>query len=149
MMYQRIFVPVDSSLPANMALTEAIRLAKGLNATLLLAHSVDIPAYGRGNPELLDSAELEKPLLETGRAILKTAGNSARDSGVAWEEILLENRGDPISQVLLDAASAARADVIVMGTHGRSGIMHLLLGSVAEGVLRRSEIPVLLVRGEA
>lgn len=147
-MYQRIFVPIDNSTPSNMALTEALRLAKSLKATLFIANSVDIPAYGRGNPELLDSAELEKPLRDAGHDLLQTALKRAGDAGVDAQELLLENRGDPIADVLLRAAREANADVIIMGTHGRSGIMHLLLGSVAEGVLRQSDIPVLLVRGD-
>jgi nucleotide-binding universal stress UspA family protein len=148
MMYKRIFVPIDNSSPSDQAFTEAMRLAKSLKSALIIAHSVDVPVYGRGNPELLDSVALERPLLDTGRNLLKTAAARARDAGIDTEECLLENRGDPIADVLLQAARDTSADVIIMGTHGRSGIMHLLLGSVAEGVLRQADLPVLLVRGD-
>jgi nucleotide-binding universal stress UspA family protein len=148
MMFQRIFVPIDNSTPSDMALTEAIRLAKSLKSQLIIAHSVDVPIYGRGNPELLDSIELEKPVLDTGRVQLQSALTRATEAGVSAEQLLLENRGDPVADILLQAARDVAADVIVMGTHGRSGIMHLLLGSVAEGVLRQSDLPVLLVRGD-
>ncbi|TDR82633.1 universal stress protein [Paludibacterium purpuratum] len=148
MLYQRIFVPIDNSTPSDLALSEAIRLAKSLSATLIIAHSIDTPTYGRGNPEILDSAALEQPLLESGNSLLEAAKARVQAAGVASETLLLQNRGDPIAQVLLTAANNVAADVIIMGTHGRSGIMHLLLGSVAEGVLRQADLPILLVRGD-
>ncbi|WP_255701217.1 universal stress protein [Chromobacterium sp. Beijing] len=59
---------------------------------------------------------------------------------------ILESWGDKIAAVLVDDAGVWGADLIVMGTHGWSGLMHLLMGSVAEGVLKLADVPVLLVR---
>jgi nucleotide-binding universal stress UspA family protein len=59
---------------------------------------------------------------------------------------LLEGFGHDLSSMLLEEAKKFRANLIVMGTHGRKGLMHLIMGSVAEGVVRRSTLPVLLVR---
>lgn len=148
MMYQRIFVPVDSSTPSTLALDEAIKLAKSLGSKLIIAHGVDLPLYGRGNPEVLDSSAMEQPQVDAAHHTLQNACAHARAAGLEIEEVLLENRGDPISSTLLDAAHKAHAELIIMGTHGRTGIMHLLLGSVAEGVLRAADLPVLLVRSE-
>lgn len=146
MEYQRIFIPVDSSRASGMALEEAIKLARMMGASLCIAHSIELPVYGPGNPELLDSAAMEQPLADAGNAILQAASAKAREQGIKTEEMLLENHGDPIAGVLLDAALRARAQLIVMGTHGRTGILHLLLGSVAEGVLREASVPVMLIR---
>jgi nucleotide-binding universal stress UspA family protein len=148
MMYQRIFVPVDDSSPSSLALTEAIKLATSLGSKLIIAHGVDLPLYGRGNPEVLDSNAMEMPQITAAGETLQAACDRARAGGLEIESVLLENRGDPISTILLEAAHHAQAELIVMGTHGRSGIMHLLLGSVAEGVLRAADLPILLVRGE-
>jgi nucleotide-binding universal stress UspA family protein len=148
MMYQRIFVPVDSSAPSNLALDEAIMLAKNLKAVLVMAHSVNLPASGRSAPKMLDSSEIDQPQLEAGRRTLQSAVERARTAGIETETLLLENRGKDVADMLLQAAQKAQAELIVMGTHGRSGIKHLLLGSVAEGVLRAAELPVLLVRNE-
>ncbi|MBV8047441.1 MAG: universal stress protein [Paludibacterium sp.] len=148
MLYQRIFVPVDNSSPSDLALTEAVRLGKSLGATLILAHSVDTTPQSHGRTELIDNAGMTQPLVEAGRDLLQGAQTRARKEGVASEMLLVQSRGQPVPQALLKAARDAAADVIVMGTHGRTGIMHLLLGSVAEGVLRQADLPILLVRGD-
>jgi len=64
------------------------------------------------------------------------------------ETLMVESRGRYVSDVILHHARAWRADVIVMGTHGRRGLKRLLLGSDAERVLREAPVPVLLVRAE-
>jgi len=145
-MYQRIFVPVDQSAPANMALDEAIRLAGDLGAGLILAHSVELPQYGNGNPERMDSLAMEQPLMEVGAQILEEARDKARKSGLEPETHLLENHGESTAEVLLAAARESRAELIVMGTHGRTGLSHLLMGSVAESMLRHAPLPILLIR---
>jgi len=148
MMYSRIFVPIDSSAPSDLALDEAIKLAQGLGSILHLCHSVDLPQYGRGNPEQLDSTALEQPRVSEGNVTLDAACARARAAGLEPESSLIKIHGDPIAGALLAQAHRCNADLIVMGTHGRTGIMHLLLGSVAEGVLRTSDLPVLLIRRE-
>jgi nucleotide-binding universal stress UspA family protein len=145
-MYQRIYVPVDSSPHSTLALNEAIKLAKSLGSTLILAHSVDLPRYGRGNPAILDSKDMDQPLIDDGKEILRRAVALAHAQGLIPESELLENRGESIATLLLEDAHDCKADLIIMGTHGRTGLMHLLLGSVAEGVLRVSDLPVLLIR---
>jgi nucleotide-binding universal stress UspA family protein len=64
------------------------------------------------------------------------------------ETELLETEGKRVASVIDDDAKRWPADLIVIGTHGRSGISRLLLGSVAEGVVRGASVPVLLVRAE-
>jgi nucleotide-binding universal stress UspA family protein len=66
--------------------------------------------------------------------------------GVQARSALVDNRGFPIADLIVEYAQRWKADVIVLGTHGRRGFSHLLMGSDAESVVRSSTIPVLLVR---
>ncbi|MCD4504273.1 universal stress protein [Chromobacterium piscinae] len=145
-MYQRIFVPVDDSDTSNMALDEACKLAKAFGSTLRLVHVVDLAQFGWGGTEFLDATELQKSIKQAGEQVLGLAGDRARALGMAPECKILESWGDKIAAVLSDEASVWGADLIVMGTHGLGGLMHLLMGSVAEGVLKVADMPVLLVR---
>ena len=73
----------------------------------------------------------------------------AKKAGVGAESRLVEveKYGERVVDAIVDEAKRWRADLIVIGTHGRRGVSHLLLGSVAEGVVRLAPAPVLLVRG--
>ncbi|TDR73004.1 universal stress protein [Paludibacterium purpuratum] len=145
-MYQRIFVPVDDSETSNLALAEACKLASECHAQLRLVHVVDLAQFGWGGTEFLDASELQKSVKEAGELVLKQAHEKARALGVEPECKILESWGDKIAAVLVEDASAWGADLLVMGTHGWTGVMHLLMGSVAEGVLKLCDVPVLLVR---
>ena len=145
-MYQRIFVPVDDSETSNLALAEACKLAREVGATVRLVHVVDLAQFGGGGPEFLDASELQKSIKEAGEKVLSQAQARASDAGVKTEGVIRESWGDKIASVLIEDAKEWGADLVVMGTHGWSGLMHLLMGSVAEGLLKQADIPVLLVR---
>ena len=145
-MYQRIFVTVDDSATSRYALGEALRLAKLTQATVRLVHVVDLAQFGWGGTEFLDAADLQKTIKTAGEKVLQTAVSAAEEAGVPSENGLLESWGDKIAEVLVTDAEAFHADLVVMGTHGFSGLMHLLMGSVAEGIVKKSTMPVLLVR---
>jgi len=148
MTYQRIFVPIDKSEPARKALEEACKLATLSNATLQLAHIVDMNDFGWEfiNPEDPEVEIRRRAAEELANKMLKKAADRASALGVAAQtQCLLPTHADIAAQ-LLEQAAAWRADLIVMGTHGREGIDHFLLGSVAEGVSRHAAVPVMLVR---
>ncbi|OHX10858.1 universal stress protein [Chromobacterium sphagni] len=145
-MYQRIFVPVDDSDTSNMALNEACKLAKVFASSVRLVHVVDLAQFGWGGTEFLDATELQKSIKQAGEQVLGLAGERAKAMGVEPECRILESWGDKIAAVLADDASAWGADLVVMGTHGLGGLMHLLMGSVAEGLLKVADMPVLLIR---
>jgi nucleotide-binding universal stress UspA family protein len=88
-------------------------------------------------------------LRDSGRRILAQGQEKARKQGVKATPIMIENIVRPVSDVILNTARKCRADVIVMGTHGRRGITRLVLGSDAEGVVRQANVPVLLVRASS
>jgi nucleotide-binding universal stress UspA family protein len=98
-------------------------------------------AYGAGlyGTNLIDS------LREGGKKIIQQAEAYARQQGVQVDSVLLEAIGGPAADLIVAHAKEWAADLIVMGTHGRRGLRRLALGSDAEGVVRESPVPVLLV----
>ncbi|NMU91953.1 universal stress protein [Achromobacter ruhlandii] len=146
-MYQRILVPVDGSPTSERGLQEAIRLALLTHASLRLIHVIDemsfmlgIDAYGYAAGELLDL------LRKDGTEILQQASATVRAQGVPVDSVLYENLDKTVQQRIVAEAEMWKADLIVIGTHGRRGVRRLVVGSSAEGVLRTSPVPVLLVR---
>ncbi len=149
-MYRRILVPVDGSPTSNLGLREAIGLAKSGRARLRVLNVLDekivVPGVDAYSPA--DVATLVSALNLDGRKAVKDAVELARRHGVRVDAEMAEGRGRYVSDVIIDAAKLARADLIVMGTHGRRGLNRLLMGSDAERVLRATPVPVLFVRGE-
>jgi len=147
-MYQHIEVAIDGSPTSDRALIEAIKLAHDQHANLRIVHVIDDPyAYYEGDgvsPETI--ARLEQAWRDAGEKILAHAIELASQKGIRPETGILE-REDRVSAVILDDAARWHADLIVLGTHGRHGLQHLLLGSVAEGVVRTAVVPVLLLHG--
>ena len=84
---------------------------------------------------------------EEGNELLKTIADLAGQAGVDADTEMLEEIRRKFSKAIANEARRWKADLIVMGTHGRIGIARLVLGSVAEGVLHAAPVPVLLVRG--
>lgn len=143
-MYKRIMVPVDGSKTSESALDEAIALAKDQQAELRIVYVVDEAAIVAGS-EYGDMMEVEKTQIEAGRGVLEKA--KEKFPGAQTQLIETEKLGESISEAIVEDASNWGADLIVSGTHGRAGLRHLLLGSVAEGIVRIAKVPVLLVRG--
>jgi nucleotide-binding universal stress UspA family protein len=142
--FRRIVVPVDYSEPSDAALRLAAQLARAFDGRLLVFHFLPIEVYA-----LADYPIVADPILrvdeETERLrvhVRKVLGDDAPPVAVevSW--------GSPYVQIA-DYAVEHKADLIVMGTHGRTGVKHLLLGSVAERTVRLAPCPVLTVRGDA
>lgn len=126
-MYKRVLVPVDGSEIADRALDEAINLTKG--------HAVELKIVFIGSDD------------ESSHEVIETAMTRAVNAGLQPESGLLGKfETEEIADVILQGAKEWGADLIVMATHGRRGVAHLILGSVTEGVIRTSPIPVLVVR---
>lgn len=145
-MYQRIFVPIDNGEVSALALEEACSLAKALKAELLVATIVDLTPIGSPGVEFVDTPILQQTAKGHAKDLLNQALKKAQAEGLSVSIKLLESFGYDFSNCLLEEAKKSGADLIVMGTHSRTGLMHLIMGSVAEGVLRNSPVPVLLVR---
>lgn len=153
-MFRRILVPIDGSTPAKRGLEQAVLLAKDQGALLGLLHVVDESMISRS----LDSStfmpanyveDLTKNLNDAGRKLLDRAEADVRKQRVKVEAMLVETVGRRVADVIVAQAKKWKADVIVLGTHGREGLARVVLGSDAELVVRESPVPVLLVRGSA
>lgn len=146
-MYKRIFVPVDGSDTSTRGLREALKLARQPGARLRLLHVIDESVLAM-TPEV-GIVDISGSLIEEGKKTLKKARALAERHGIKTDTVMPENFSGRVADVILNEARKWRADVIVMGTHGRRGFSHMLLGSDAEGVVREATVPVLLVRGKA
>jgi len=146
-MYRRILVAIDGSKTAARGLREAIALAKDQAAALRVVHVVDKMAIVGVIEAGMDPRPVLARLARGGRALLNQARQSAKKLGVHAETACYEPVTKRVADAVLREAKKWRADLIVMGTHGRRGVPRLVLGSDAEQVVRLAEVPVLLVRG--
>ncbi|MFL6547790.1 MAG: universal stress protein [Povalibacter sp.] len=145
-MYQRILVPVDGCPASNRGLIEAVKLAQSTKATLKLVHVVDEFVFDPASTPVVLYEPLLQSLKVNGRKVLDEAEESVKQVGLEVESELIETIGGSVAELVLKAAERWRADLIVMGTHGRRGIRRAVLGSDAEMVLRGADVPVLLLR---
>jgi nucleotide-binding universal stress UspA family protein len=140
-----ILVPTDFSDSANAALSWADDLAQAFAARIVLLHVVDlefqwVPAGPAVVPAPVPAAIVRR-VREQARASLDA---SAAKTPVVDRRLL---RSGHARDVILSTSDEVKADVIVMGTHGRRGVAHLFIGSVAEYVVRHARVPVMTVRG--
>jgi nucleotide-binding universal stress UspA family protein len=146
MVYGKIMVPVDGSSTSMAGLKEALRLARNQKARVRLIHIVDEVTIFNSAEGGLNIEPVIESLKSGGKRILDRAAKLAASRGVRAEIELFENATSRVADVLVARAKRWRAELIVMGTHGRRGVNRLVLGSDAELVVRNSPVPVLLVR---
>jgi nucleotide-binding universal stress UspA family protein len=142
MKISNILVPTDFSACSDQALDYAIELASKLDARIHLLTVIGIPAYGM--PELgvgVTASRIDSLVSDNQTALDKVA----HDHKLGTPTMV---RVGDARDVILQTAEELKADLIVMGTHGRRGISRVLLGSVAEMIVRTSPTPVLTVRGK-
>jgi len=138
-----VLVPIDFSPYAEQALAYAITIAQKLQARVTLLHVIQPPLVAGADMGAWPSPTF---LQELETAITRDmAGYLARvtAAGLAGEIVIVH--GVPFQEIL-DTAKARQVDLIIMGTHGRTGLSHILLGSVAERVVRLAPCPVLIAR---
>jgi nucleotide-binding universal stress UspA family protein len=134
----RILVATDFSSQAETALRWARRLADEFGARIVLLHVVDVCALGAAGFALVGPGALPSLLAEASQDM-----KNWQEMAPGAEAVIREGEPRPL---IVDAALELKCQLIVMGTHGRSGLAHLLMGSVAEYVVRYSKVPVLTVR---
>ncbi|OTG72502.1 universal stress protein [Acinetobacter sp. ANC 4218] len=145
MAYQNILVPVDGSETAYAAVAKAAEFAKAFGSKITVVQVLALDPYIAAE---YISASQTNDLIERARnAIvdsLATAKAKFNEQGLEVETKLLE--GQVIHREIVRAAEDSHADLIIIGSHGRTGLKKLFLGSVAQSVLGESHIPVLIVR---
>jgi nucleotide-binding universal stress UspA family protein len=145
-MYKRILVPIDGSIASQRGLREALRVARGGRAQLRLFHALDafplvVRMQGSKNPGREYHA-----MQASARRLLARGIGRARRAGLRASGRLVENFSQRVADLIVREARNWRADLIVLGTHGRRGLTRIVLGSDAELVVRHAPVPVLLVR---
>jgi nucleotide-binding universal stress UspA family protein len=142
-MYKRILIPTDGSAPSENAVKAGLELAKSLGAEATLLYVVEpvVPRILIGPETVPYYPDLTRDLEIAGKQALERAEGFAQYLEVPVKAELKQGNA---AQVIVE--EAAEHDLVVMGTHGRSGLDRLLLGSVTQKVLQRSPKPVLVVR---
>lgn len=151
-MYKHLVVAVDGSETSINALKHAAELAGVNGARLTLVHVANPAEYMALAPEFLQHESYEAAAVAQGNEVLDAAERTARELGVknTVKHLLVANKGArEMAQDLVDYADENGADLLVLGTHGRTGLMHLLMGSFAETVMRQSHLPLLIIRSKA
>jgi nucleotide-binding universal stress UspA family protein len=144
-MYKRILVPLDGSELAKRALTEAEKLAKCFGAEMMLFQVVPfMPIYG--SPELVTPLIVDEKQKESAERYLDNLAEELKKKGLNITAVV--KTGQQVAVEIIDFAKESGADLIVMCTHGRSGITRWMLGSVALKLLTRGETPILLIRSK-
>ncbi len=141
-MYDSILVPIDGSDQSSRALDHAIGHAETYDADLHLVFVVDVASI----PAEVDTAPVEEKLDSYGDHVTAGAAERAEEASVGRVETAVVP-GVP-HRAILDYADREEVDLVVMGTHGRTGLERYLLGSVTEKVVRLADAPVLTVHAE-
>lgn len=139
-MYRRILLPTDGSTTTDRALDHAADLASRYDAELHVVYVIDATVFS----DDVATGTLQAEFEAQGESIVERVSDRAREAGVddVVDAVL---RGTPHREIL-DYAADREIDLIVMGTHGRTGLDRYLLGSVTEKIVRVSDAPVLTVR---
>lgn len=145
MVVRPILVAVDFEEASRRALLTAQEIGRGLGAPIALVHIYRVPLYTYPS---LEPVPMPPPYAtDIATEARKALSTFAASFGVS-PDLAFVREGDPADEIL-EGARAIDARMIAMGTHGRRGLSHVLLGSVAEDVVRRSQVPVLTVRVSA
>jgi len=140
----KILVPTDFSEGARLAMREALDLAQTLGAEVTLLHAYQLPNYVLPDGSaIMVTAEAHAELVQSADLRLR----EQLEDALAWQVMVTTaTRQGPAAEMIVDAAEQGNYDLVVMGTHGRTGFKRLLLGSVAEKVVRTCARPVLTIR---
>ena len=147
-MFRKILVPTDGSDTSLTGALRAVPLAKLASATIAVVYVQDVYPFagiGQSNPDGFQ-AYMSTARAEGVKAV-ERIGAEAKAAGVPFETLLVEDT--QAARGIVSAAQSSGADLIVMGSHGRSGVARLVLGSVATKVLALSSVPVLIVKSSA
>jgi nucleotide-binding universal stress UspA family protein len=146
-MFNHILVPIDGSETSMLAVSKASGLALAFGSRITLIHVIDnYPFIGVGADYALGQNEYLAAATTSANAALARGVAALAAEGLHSDQRVID--GHVVHEGIVDTANAIAADLIVMGSHGRSGIEKLLLGSVTQRVLQDAPMPVLVVKGD-
>ena len=147
--FRKIMVATDGSELAKKAVDTAIEISKNGQGKLYAVHVIPLREYYSSIPPAIDAEwvkAMEEHLRIESQETIAYVEEAGREANIEIEPVILE--GNPVNEIV-DFAEKNDIDLIVMGTHGKTGIQKFLIGSVSENVVRHSERAVLVVRGES
>ncbi len=146
MPWKKVLCPIDFSEPARAAMDAAVELCRQFDGELTLFHSYQLPGYTLPEGSVVASPKMLQDLADQAEAHLAEWKKLAESAG-APRVVTVKGIGDPALEVV-ELAREGGFDVIVLGTHGRTGFRHALLGSIAERVVRHARCPCLTIHPE-
>jgi len=148
-MCKRIFVAIDGSSTAQLALKEAIQFASMPGVSLCIGKVIDTGLLEQNNMgigNLIDPEEIKTGMRTAAEKLLDSAVAKAKEAGLEPDRMLIESNKKRVAEMIVEAAKQWDADLIVIGTHGRRGFERMVMGSVAENLVRIASTSVFLVR---
>ncbi len=140
-LFKKILVPTDFSSQSDKSLDYAVMVANQFGAKIILLHIIEPFPYTTTDAFMVvDNSEAMRSIAET---LIKNQSKTLRQKKISVKTDLIV--GNP-AQEIIKKAEREKADLIVMGTHGRTGVEHVLLGSVAEKIVRLANCPVLTIK---
>lgn len=151
-MGKRIFVAIDGSTTARAALVEAIQFASLPGMSLCIGTVLDTGMLSKnsmGMGALFDIDQVKAGMRQAAETLLDDATAKAKEAGLDPFRILVESDNKRVADMIVEAAGQWDADLIVIGTHGRRGFERMVMGSVAENLVRIATTSLFLVRRKA
>lgn len=145
-MYSKILVPLDGGKTSERALREAVALAKLTRGRLALLHVVDDYPMMVEMSAAIDFDAVRRQLRTQGEEIVEKGRVMAAAEGVEADTSVTDITQGRVADAILKAVDSTHSELVVMGTHGRRGFNHLVMGSDAEAVVRQCKVPVMVVR---
>lgn len=144
MLFENILVPVDLSSPSNQAFKTALDIAQKYNSKITLLTCVEGDAWHHKFYDSRADSELLKKQTKAAQQFMGKLEESANKAGVQIKLQIIKSSS--VVKDITTFAKSRKTDLIVMNSHGRTGLDKLILGSVANGVIQRSTIPILLLK---
>ncbi len=144
--WNKVLCPIDFSEPARAAMKVAVDICRQFDSELTLFHSYELPGYTLPEGSVVASPKMLQDLADQAETHLAEWKKIAEEKGATRVQTI-KGIGDPALEVV-ELAREGGYEVIVLGTHGRTGIRHALLGSIAERVVRHARCPVLTIHPE-
>jgi len=144
--WKKVLCPIDFSDPTQAAMKVAVDLCRQFEGELTLFHAYQLPGYTLPEGSIVATPKMLQDLAEQTETHLAEWKRIAEGMGLA-RVVTVKAIGEPATEIV-ELAHEGSYDLVVLGTHGRTGLRHALLGSVAERVVRRSGCPVLTVHPE-